>query len=79
MIDFYEKKVARVACYERGFFATVGKVIRTSGGLTTEIVSKIEIIDEQYRPLQVKVTTESGKVFRVFDFSEVVEQDGGAE
>ena len=79
MMDFYEKKVVRVACHERGFFANVGKVIGTSGGLTTEVVSKIEIIDEQYRPLQVKVTTESGKVFRVFDFSEIVEQDGGAE
>ena len=74
MIDFYENKVTRVACHERGFYATVGCEIGESGRLTAEIASKIEIIDEQYRPLQVKVTTESGKVIRVFDFSEIVEE-----
>lgn len=74
MIDFYENKVARVACHERGFFATVGCEISSGGVLTSETASKIEIIDEQYRPLQVRVTTESGKTIRVFDFSEIVEE-----
>jgi len=74
MIDFYENKVTRVVCHERGFFATIGCQISSGGVLTSEIASKIEIIDEQYRPLQVKVTTKSGKIIRVFDFSEIVEE-----
>ena len=69
--NYNANEIQSVKCEELGFYAWLGKPVYRHENFGD--VTSIELIDEDYRPLQIKITTESGSVIRMFKFDTVVE------